>query len=214
MKKLIPILVLLIIILVSVLLMYRNLVTDTQTNGNSNINSEEPITHSDKYYEIMEKDYINNYPPGYLEVIEENNEIVMYQYGREIVDAEAKDIIEVQRQLFATELLELNPIDNQVAGYITEINDNRAREVERYITERKIVTSEVIAYDGSIVEVFVDEYYSDGLIVQYEYYLISEGGKWKIYSYDRFVVKVSDATEEKQAAEAAEAAAEAEKKSK
>ncbi len=205
MKKLIPILVLLIVMLVSVLLMYRNLVADAENKRNTLNNNAQPIQHSEQYYKIIEKDYINNYPPGYLEVIEENNEIVMYQYGKEIVDAEAKDIIDVQRQLFASELLELNPVERQIDGYLKEINDNRAREVERYITDRKTVTSEVIAYDGSIVSAYVDEYYSDGMVVQYDYYLISEGGKWKIYSYERFVLKVSDATKAKQAEEAAQA---------
>ncbi len=205
MKKLIPILIFLIIILVGLLLVYMNLVSSNKNKGNiTDTSSNQPITHSETYNKIMSKDYINNYPAGYLEVIEENNEIVMYQYGRDIVDAEAKDIIEVQRQLFASELLELNPIDNQVAGYLKEVNDNRSREVERYITERRTVTSEMVAYDGSIVSVYVDEYYSDGMAVQYDYYLISEGGKWKIYSIERFVLKVSDATEAKQA-EAAEA---------
>ncbi len=186
--------------------MYRNLVADVENNENALSGSnQQPTEHSEKYYEITSKDYINNYPPGYLEVIEENNEIVMYQYGAEIFDAEAQDVVEVQRELFASELLELNPIEKQVDGYLEEINANRSREIPRYITERKTITSEVIAYDGSIVSVYVDEYYSDGMAVQYDYYLISEGGKWKIYSIERFVLKVSDATEAKQAAAAAEA---------
>ncbi len=211
MKKLIPILVLLIVLLVGVLLMYRNLVLDTENKVENTVNTEEPTEHSDEYYEIMDKDYINNYPPGYLEVIEENNQIVLYQYGQEIVDAEAEDIIKVQRELFATELLELNPLENQVSGYLQEINENRNREIPRYMTDRKIITSEVIAYDGSIVQVYVDEYYSDGMIVQYDYYLISEGGKWKIYSVERFVVRMSDAAEAALAEEQAKAAEEAEK---
>ncbi len=210
MKKIIAILVLLIVLLTGVLLMYGNLVGEKEPK-NENVETQQPVVHSEKYNEIVSKDYINNYPPGYLEVIEENNEIVLYQYGTEIVDSEAQDIIEVQRELFATELLELNPLETQVAGYISEVNENRNREVPRYMTDRKIVTSEVIAYDGSIVSVYVDEYYSDGMVVQYDYYLISEGGKWKIYSIERFVVKVSDATAAQQAEEAAAAEEEAKK---
>ncbi len=181
--KAIPILIVIIVFALGFYLMYQNM-TKVQ-ESETNIDFEADVEHSEAYENIMNLDFVNAYPPGYLEVIEANNQIVMYQYGSEIKPEEAKDIIERQRQLFSIELLDLNPIENQINGYIEEVNN--FREKGRYITSRKTISSELLAYEGDIANVTVDEQYSDGLGVQYTYSLLMQDGKWKIAYIERKV---------------------------
>lgn len=150
----------------------------------------EVIEHSQEYETIMNMDFQNNYPTGYLEVIEANNEIVMYEYGEEIQLGEGEEILTKQRELFAEELKELNPIEAQLANYIEDVTNYSG--MGRYIASRKILTSEILSYDGKAAQVLVDEVFNDGLVVQYTYYLVKEGDDWKIFSWERRVVKSAD----------------------
>ncbi len=181
--KAIPILLVLIMFSVGFYLMYQNMTTPKVSS--ETIDFEADVEHSQAYENIMNLDFVKAYPPGYLEVVEANNQIVMYQYGSEIKPEEAKDIIERQRQLFSVELLELNPIENQINGYLEEVNN--FHEKNRYITSRKTISSELLAYEGDIANVTVDEQYSDGLGVQYTYSLLMQDGKWKIAYIERKV---------------------------
>ncbi len=183
-SKLIPILITTIIVLIGALMMYQNLVND-QNEQEVLVDNQVDAEHSDTYYDIMSMDFVNAYPPGYLEVVEANSEIVLYQYGEEVQNSEAEDIIAKQRELFASELLELNSFEHQVEGYLNEVS--RFRTMDRYIISRRTVSSEILAYDGNIAQVTVDEQYSDGLGVQYTYYLTKENDDWKIISYERKV---------------------------
>ncbi len=183
-KNLIPVIIGLIAILAGLILMYQNMV-ELSNGTTEEIDMNAEIEHSEEYYEIMNLDFENEYPSNYLGVIDANNRIVMYQYGSEIQVQEAQDIIEKQRELFAEELIELNPMENQVAGYIEEAENFRKKD--RYITSRNTVTSEMLAYEGNIASVTVDEQYSDGLGVQYNYTLILQDARWKIVSIERKV---------------------------
>ncbi len=183
-SKLIPVLIGLIVVLVGVILMYRNFSEMSQVSALDELQNTE-VEHSDEYYEIMNLDFVNEYPTGYLEVVEANNRIVMYQYGTEIQDPEAVDIIKKQRQLLSAEILELNTLEHQSEGYLKEVRS--FREKNRYITSRKTVSSSILAYEGDIAEVIVDEQYSDGLGVQYTYSLLTQNGQWKIGGIERKV---------------------------
>lgn len=152
------------------------------------------VEHSQEYEKIMSMDFQNNYPDGYLQVVEANNEIVMFEYGEEIQFGEATDVITKQRELFATELNDLNPVEVQVGKYIEDASNYRG--MERYIVSRKILTSEILSYDGNVAEVVVDEVFNDGLVVQYTYYLVKEDDKWRIFSWERRVIKSADNKEE------------------
>lgn len=178
----VPVLLTGVIFIVAIAMMYQNF---TKPQEAISINFDAKVEHSDEYYNIMNLDFINEYPAGYLEVVEANNQIVTYQYSSEIKPEESKDIITRQRQLFSIELLELNPIDGQIAGYLEEANS--FREKNRFITSRKTVSSELLAYEGDIAQVTVDEQYSDGLGVQYTYQLLQQDGRWKIANFTRKV---------------------------
>lgn len=154
---------------------------------------EESIEHSQEYEDIMSMDFKNNYPVGYLEVIEANNEIVMFEYGQEIQVGEAQDILTKQRELFAQELLDLNPLDVQVNKYTEDLANYR--DIGCYIVSRKILTSEMLSYDGTVAEVIVNEQFNDGLIVQYTYNVIKQNDEWKIFSWTRKVIKNAEIDE-------------------
>lgn len=178
-RKLIVLLIFLIVILLALLGITLNI----SKNKMEETVDFDDTEHSEEYYEIMNLDLVNEYPEEYLDVIDVNSKIVSYEYSDEIQKSEIDDILSKQRQLFSTNLLELNTLESQKESYLEEIDG--FREWGRYITDRKILTSKMVAYDGSVAEVLVDESYNDGLVLQYTYYLIFEDGKWKILSWDR-----------------------------
>lgn len=184
-KKLVGLLIVLGALVVFLFIINSNL-KELTTDEDANMEATE---HSDEYYNIMNMDFEYDYPKEYLDVIDANTEIVLYEYGEDIQEYELDDIISKQRELFATDLTGLNTLEEQEASYLEEVKSFRA--MDRYILGRQTLTSQLVAYDGSVAEVLVDEYYNDGLILQYTYYLTIEDGKWKIFSWDREVTETS-----------------------
>ncbi len=184
MKKLIAILIMLIIVAIGLLMMYQNLVLDGQGQKEEEIIviTEEEVEFSEAFNNIMAYDFDEFYPPSYIDVVEINNEITVYQYGREVILQEAEDLVAKQRELFAVELLEVNTFENQLDGYLIE--NNKRRQADRYIESRKILSSEILVEDGSVAQVIVIEINNDGLEMQYTYFLTKEEDNWKIFSWE------------------------------
>ncbi len=158
--------------------------------------SDEPIEYEDDgyyseaYTELVTRNYVTNYPETYLDLINENNDIVLYQYGQEVEMNETENLVIKQRELFGKEILDLNSMEDQLFKYRQELTE--FKELDRYITGRKTLASSTVPGDSSMTKVSVEETYNDGLTIQYDYYLNSEGGKWKIYSWERKITKNSD----------------------
>ncbi len=190
-KKIIAILVFLVILLIGVAGFYFNLMSKQKEAALVPV--DENVVFSETYEELMSRDYVNEYPADYLHLMDENNEIVMYQYGQEVIPQEAEGLIKKQRELFAKELLEMNPVEAQIEKYLKQLESHR--ELGRYIVSRKNLTTNVLAYDGGITEVKVEEAFSDGYTIQYNYYMIMEDGKWKIFSWDNGVTRYPETEE-------------------
>ena len=134
------------------------------------------------YEKLMQNDFDVNYPSSPNQVIEKNDEIVSYLYSLEIKEEEIDDVVHLQRQLFANELLNINEEVMQIAGIKQEINNNAKEEI-------KIVKidSEVPLYDDndtSVCTVKQTIYFTKNGKITRDYTLVKDSnGNWKIFSW-------------------------------
>lgn len=134
------------------------------------------------YPEIAQVDLDKNYPATALDLIEYNNKVIFAMYGGGIKDTEIALAFARQRKLFASELIELNPFEDNLVKLTEDIVKNKS--AQKYIVGFE--TGEA-TYDGvndSICTVEVLQKTNTAVEYLVKYHLITENGKWKILAWE------------------------------
>lgn len=121
------------------------------------------------------------YPASYDEVLEDYYLTYEYLYGGECLDEEVTEVIEKQRMYFAKDLLNGNPLEQQIAKATQEVADYREKDI-RVIQH---VVNNIYLNEKNVNQAFalVTEYGS-GMANKYvKYVFVKEGESWKIYGW-------------------------------
>lgn len=171
MKKNAKILIVGTVILMIVLIFYTN---------NKVKDNPKPVS---KYDELMLIDLENEYPDNPSDIIKLNNEIIKYLYSRDITEDEIESLITLQRQLFATTFLELNPINTQIEQLKEQIKVYKKNKLQ--VSDTKISPPEYNTNNYAVCIIKSLYYMTKGNDIYRTYTLIKEHDKaWKIYSWE------------------------------
>lgn len=123
-----------------------------------------------------------DYPATPEAVIDINNKLMLVMYNGGINDSEIALSILKQRELFADELLELNPLEQMIIAVTDNILENKKRNV--FMTE--IETNDIYMDDISenIAEAIVMQYINNDIVQEVTYKLIKQEGQWKILAWE------------------------------
>lgn len=135
------------------------------------------------YDELMMYDFDNDYPEDVTGVIDLNNKIMEYLYGDEITKDQIEPLVNLQRNLFANTLLELNPIETQVNEISKQIEAYQQNKIK--LSSTKLYSTEYDSKSSSICIVKMLYYMTKGDDIYRTYTLIKdETKKWKIYTWN------------------------------
>lgn len=142
----------------------------------------EVFTEEDPFEVITNYDFDVKYPNGPYEVINAYNYTVQYLYGGEVAIDEIPHIVEQQRHLFSTELLNVNPYTDQVENLTAEILTKQETEDFVLAIEQKIPQNDGENPLYSYCD--VTQYMKNGNNGYVRYTLVNEKNKWKIATWD------------------------------
>ncbi len=139
---------------------------------------------SEKLQTIKQK-LEESYPSTPKEVIEEHNQLMLLGYSSGIKDEDFTAYAEALRMLYTKRLQEVNPIETQVSGLISERlknEDDPLIMINNEVGDVTIVKNAQDAEDES-AEIMVKHGTNKGYISK-KYMLIKEDGMWKIQSWE------------------------------
>lgn len=129
-----------------------------------------------------------SYPGTPKEVIEKHNEIMLIGYSSEIKDGDFTAYAETLRVLYSKRLQEVNPIELQVSGLISERLKNEDHPlimIDNQILDTTIIKNVQETQEDS-AEITVKHGTNKGSITK-TYRLIKEDGLWKIQSWETHI---------------------------
>lgn len=136
------------------------------------------------YDEVTAHDLDGGYPGTAEEVVNLNNKIVQLYYGKMVKNEEIlTELVDIQRKLFADELLDKNPRENQVETLLEAIDELYSQNVYVYKIEQGITyySSNVNMCIVPVTQTLIN--YEN---VYWNYFLRQDAdGRWKIYTYMR-----------------------------
>lgn len=165
----------------------------------SSIQRRQPQNKKETIDLIQEiQDNLEEYPDNPMELVEVHNQMINLLYGKELTDEEQDKAVEIQRQLYSQQFLELNPI----AIHLLEVDRERAINAEKEI---KVIGSKVInSYDEppDTVMVQVVHYTNQKDQDLIREYIIKEDAQsepsrqWKIFGWENVgVIKTQEEEE-------------------
>jgi hypothetical protein len=142
---------------------------------------KDKVTEFDK---IISLDLEQKYPDTVDEVIMINNQIVQYLYGGNILQEEIEAVVNIQRNLFDSELIKINPIEIQIEKVKVEIE--KAKEDNLKIIDCKYLSVQYQEQFPDIARVKVLQYTNTEKNNFLEYYLKKqEDNTWKIVGWKK-----------------------------
>lgn len=135
--------------------------------------------------QVIKQSLEKSYPSTPKEVIEEHNQLMLIGYSAEIKDEDFTTYAEVLRMLYSQRLQEVNPIQIQVSGLISERlknEDNPLIMISNEVLDTTIIKN-VQDEEEDSAEVTVKHGTNKGSITK-KYLLIKEDGLWKIQSWE------------------------------
>lgn len=142
-----------------------------------------------KFEQLMEYDLDQSYPSTPEEVMALYQKIIQYLYSNKVQNQEIEPLISMQRKLFHSELLALNPTEIQTIKVQAEIEKNKETNVK--IFDIKQGSVEFIDLKQDKAKMKVIHFISGGEKQYLEYYLIKENDQWKILAWksiDKFIL--------------------------
>lgn len=135
--------------------------------------------------QTIKEELEESYPSTPKEVIEEHNQLMLLGYSSGIKDEDFTTYAEALRMLYTKRLQEVNPIETQVSGLISERlknEDDPLIMINNEVGDVTIVKNAQNAEDES-AEIMVKHGTNKGYISK-KYMLIKEDGMWKIQSWE------------------------------
>jgi hypothetical protein len=138
------------------------------------------------FHEIMNVDYENSYPQGVSEVMNLYLKTVEILYGNMIENEDIMEqILEKQRKMYSTELIELNNFEKQYEVLKYSLNELKAKEI--ILITNQIESIEQSSIDPTTWIIEISEQYTNIGTVKKRYYLKQDltNDKWKISNWER-----------------------------
>lgn len=155
-------------------------------------NTPKPVS---KFDEIMLYDFENEYPQTPEELISLNDKIITYIYSENILDEEIEPLLNIQKNLFAKTLIDLNNENEQLESTKEQIKSNKDNKL--WIVNTKLSPTQYSENSKSICTINVLYYMSRGSNIERNYTLIKEENKnWKIFRWEDIQKDVTTTTEE------------------
>lgn len=138
----------------------------------------------DKKFNEIKTSIEEKYPSTAKEVIQKYNELIGYAYCSSMKDEYIQSYIEDLNLLYSKELIELNPVDQQVAKFTAQRMEDEKKPL--VVIQSEIETVVKAESNGEIsdknAQVEVKHSTNKGDIIRV-YSLVKEDGKWKINSW-------------------------------
>lgn len=157
-------------------------------------------SENDEVNTILNKDYEINYPATPTEVVKAYSRISVCAYNQSMSDEELMQITEKMRQLFDEELLQANPIEEQLEDLKKDREEYKKakKTISNYVVGKNS-TVETAKIDGKECASLVSSYLvqeGNGYTKTYERFILrkDENGKWKILGWN--LVEEPEETEE------------------
>ena len=116
------------------------------------------------------------------DLIRINNRIISYLYGGEVKTEEIETLVSIQRTLFDSKLLEINPLEIQVEKVTTKIEEYKEKRFK--IIEIKQKSTEYKEEDTNIASIKVIQYTNGENDNYLEYYLKKQiDNTWRILGW-------------------------------
>ncbi len=152
-------------------------------NQKPNYYTPEKANKGEKIYsELSEIDFVNDYPQSPEEIVELNNKIMLFLYGNILADTrKISEVLEFQRNLFSTELNELNTLENQIEN----TNETFGIFLEKgvYVIDITQGSIKYTSQNDYSCSVTVDFYFNKLENIKKQYHLVKEDGRWKINNW-------------------------------
>lgn len=133
-----------------------------------------------KYEQLLSHDLDNQYPTTPKEVIGLYQEITKYLYSQKIKSEEIEPLIIMERKLFHSDLLDLNPKEVQIIKAEADIKTNKEANIK--IIDFLLGESEYEIAEIAIVKAI--QYLSGSDNRYLKYYLKKENEQWKILAWE------------------------------
>lgn len=137
----------------------------------------------------MKESVETQYPDNPNHVMEFHNETVNILYGKEISNQDMLDLINIQRDLYAKEFLDLNPLEDHIMQIENELLVNAEKETK--VISSKIESSQGDA-EGTTRVRTIHYTNKQNLLREYilkeEYDELAGQKKWKIYGWNNIGV--------------------------
>lgn len=132
--------------------------------------------------ETINEKIISNYPETPEAVLGVYNELLKVGYGGAMTDEEVPAYVEVVRKVYTDGFNELNPVENQIAGFKAELTANPdVRVTASRVTSVNILQNE----QGEEVEASVTvQHLMNNSVGERKYVLLKENGLWKINGWE------------------------------
>lgn len=141
---------------------------------------EETRSKIEEVNDILSKDFDTAYPGTPREVVKMYSRISSCLYNHSLSDSEMESLVKKMRELFDAELLEANPLEEQ-------LEDLRA-DKEEYDKARRIISSYTVDKNSSVVKKEVDGVEYASLCVAY---LVKEGKSYN-KSNQQFMLRADE----------------------
>lgn len=158
-----------------------------EREGSVKLAKKERSTELDKIIEHSAQEESFSNPD---EVMIRNNRIISYLYGGDVKPEEIEVLISIQRNLFDSELLEINPFELQLEKVKSKIEDYKEKDFK--IINIKQKSAEYNEKNQSISTVKVIQYTNSGKDNYLKYYLRKQvDNNWRIIGWeiiDKFTI--------------------------
>jgi hypothetical protein len=134
---------------------------------------------------ITSRDLVNNYPETPDEVMELNLDIIHMLYGNMIADESIyTELIEIQRCLFGTELLEQNSLETQVSTVTDAVKMLSEQRISHSTFEQ--LPTIYNALDSDLCYIRVEQTFNNNekYFWEYQLALLENENRWKIIRWE------------------------------
>lgn len=132
--------------------------------------------------ETINEKIISHYPETPEAVLELYNELLKVGYGGSISDEDVPAYVEVVRKLYTKGFNDLNPVENQIAGFKAELKTNS----DLRITGSRVSAVNILQNEqGEEIEASVTvQHLMNNSAGTRKYVLLKEDGLWKINGWE------------------------------
>lgn len=170
MRKILAILIMLLVCSVYILSLNKEAISEDK--------SQQELVEGQSVLGNLREILTDNYPKTPKEVVEVNNQIMMYQYSNEIEVEEVEEVVELIRLLYTADLNALNDKNQQVQHLKEEIILNMGND---FCLKESSIEAINFTHEN-IAEVHVRYVTSQSEITRI-YTVMREDEKWKIHNW-------------------------------